>query len=42
MLQKSHKKVFAIGDTTFACIIWALVDTHNSAASGFEFIHIRV
>ena len=34
------KKV--IGGSTLGCIIWALVDTHKSAASGFGFDLIRM
>ena len=31
-----------IGGTTLECIMWSLVGTHQSAAYGFGFDHIRV
>ena len=36
------KNFQSIGGTTLDCIIWSLVDTHESATSGFGFDHIRV
>ena len=38
----SHIGPLIIGGTTLDCIIWKLVDTHQSATFGHGFNHIRV